>query len=304
MEKNTERIKELIDNLITPGHIEKTNNLPKARVMYGSPGEELMPKEPVYLSNYCDKYKELISERTKYSSNKEFYNAIAKQFASEYIPTLISEFNITDQKLLDRLNRIKSGESIKIFASKEEVDEWLSAKTNGEKTSLGGDYGAFKYEEYICFVPDYNSKGIVSVEESIEKGCTMLSQMIHETIHLIIDIEVEERFTMDGMSKLTSGGHLLNEGLVEMYSLDIAKKYGYIHAPAPSYMNYVELNRLLKEYHGEEKFNTLARSGTYEQIIPEEFLKDYKINERIKYFADIEYKTQKQNIDTMENPSM
>ena len=113
----------------------------------------------------------------------------------------------------------------------------------------------------------------------------MLSSMIHETMHLVIDVTKEEHFDYGEESRLTSGGTILNEGLVEMHALDFAKKYGFIHLPALYYLNNVSMCRTLKELYGEGEFERLAFTGTYEEMIPSELLEQYKTAERIRYFS-------------------
>ena len=128
----------------------------------------------------------------------------------------------------------------------------------------------------------------------------MLSSMIHETVHLVINVTKEEHFNYGEESRLTSGGTILNEGLVEMHSLDFAKKYGLIHLPALYYLNNVSMCRALKELYGEEEFERLAFTGIYEEMIPSELLEQYKTAERIRYFSRKGFEVDPSQIDISE----
>ena len=219
--------------------------------------------------------------REKYSSNKDFYVAVSKMFAQTYIPLMIQEYGIVNEELVSKLLNIASGNGIRIF---EKGEAQSYAKKLGD--NINGDVGAFKYHDMICFTPDAESKQTeVSTEESIINATRMLSSMIHETMHLVIDITKEEHFNYGEQSILTSGGSVLNEGLVEMHALDFAKKHNLVHLPALYYLNNVKMCRLLKELYGEEVFERLTFTANYEEMIPKNMLEQYKRAERIRYFS-------------------
>jgi hypothetical protein len=217
-------------------------------------------------------------------------------FAQTYIPLMIQEYGITDEQLVSKLLNIANGNGIKIF-DRGEVQAY--AESFGDR--INGDVGAFKYRDMICFTPDAESKQAeVSAEESVMNATRMLSSMIHETIHLVIDVTKEEHFSYGDESKLTSGGSILNEGLVEMHALDFAKKHNLVHLPALYYLNDVKMCRMLKELYGEEEFERLAFTGTYEEMIPSELLEQYKMAERIRYFSRKGYIVDPTQIDISE----
>ena len=239
---------------------------------------------------------QLKSMRGQYSSNKDFYIAVSKMFAQTYIPLMIQEYEITNEELVSKLLNIANGNGIKIF---DRGEAQAYAESFGDR--INGDVGAFKYHDMICFTPDAESKQPeVSVEESVMNATKMLSSMIHETMHLVIDVTKEEHFNYEEQSKLTSGGSILNEGLIEMHTLDFAKKYNLIHFPALYYLNNVKMCRTLKELYGEKEFERLAFNGTYEEMIPGELLEQYKKAERIRYFARKGYTVDPTQIDISE----
>ena len=166
---------------------------------------------------------QLKSIRGQYSSNKDFYIAVSKMFAQTYIPLMVQEYGITNEELVSKLLNIANGNGIKIF---DRGEAQAYAESFGDR--INGDFGAFKYHDMVCFTPDAESKQAeVSVEESVMNATRMLSSMIHETMHLVIGVTKEEHFSYGDESKLTSGGSILNEGLVEMHALDFAKSIIY-----------------------------------------------------------------------------
>ena len=261
---------------------EKKEYDPQFKELYGDiESEQITAKDSYYLNKWRETIRELKSIRGQYSSNKEFYASVSKMYAQKFIPLIIQEYGITDEQLVSKLLNIANGDSIKIF---DRGEAQAYAQSFGE--TINGDVGAFKYHDMICFTPDAeNKESEVSVEESVLNATKMLASMIHETMHLIINVTKEEHFNYGDDSKLTSGGSILNEGLVEMHSLDFAKKYGLIHLPALYYLNNVKMCRTLKELYSEEEFKGLVFTGTYEDIIPSELLEQYKIAERIRYFS-------------------
>ena len=276
---------------------EKSEYIPQFIELYGNPeSEQTVAENPYYLNKMRETVEQLKSMRGQYSSNKDFYIAVSKMFAQTYIPLMIQEYGITDEILVTKLLNIANGNGIKIF---DRGEAQAYAESFGDR--INGDVGAFKYHDMICFTPDAESKQPeVSVEESVMNATKMLSSMIHETMHLVIDVTKEEHFNYEEQSKLTSGGSILNEGLIEMHTLDFAKKYNLIHFPALYYLNNVKMCRALKELYGEKEFERLAFNGTYEEMIPGELLEQYKKAERIRYFARKGYTVDPTQIDISE----
>ncbi len=276
---------------------EKKEYIPQFIKLYGNPeSKQIIAEDPYYLNKVRETIEQLKSIRGQCSSNKEFYIAVSKMFAQAYIPLMIQEYGIVDDESLTKLLNIASGSGIKIF-DRGEAREYV--ESFGDK--INGDVGAFKYHDMICFTPDSESKQVeVSEEESIQNATRMLSSMIHETLHLVIDVTKEERFNYGDQTKLTSGGSILNEGLVEMHALDFAKKYNLVHLPALYYLNNVKMCRMLKELYGENEFERLSFTGTYEEMIPSELLEQYKMAERIRYFSRKGYTVDPTQIDMSE----
>ena len=276
---------------------EKSEYIPQFIELYGNPeSEQTVAENPYYLNKMRETVEQLKSMRGQYSSNKDFYIAVSKMFAQTYIPLMIQEYGITDEILVTKLLNIANGNGIKIF---DRGEAQAYAESFGDR--INGDVGAFKYHDMICFTPDAESKQPeVSVEESVMNATKMLSSMIHETMHLVINVTKEEHFNYEEQSKLTSGGSILNEGLIEMHTLDFAKKYNLIHFPALYYLNNVKMCRALKELYGEKEFERLAFNGTYEEMIPGELLEQYKKAERIRYFARKGYTVDPTQIDISE----
>lgn len=265
--------------------------------LYGNPESvQITAKDPYYLNKMRETVEQLKSIRGQYTSNKDFYIAVSQMFAQTYIPLIIQEYGITDEALVTKLLNIANGNGIKIF---DRAEAQAYAESFGDR--INGDVGAFKYRDMICFTPDAESKQAeVSAEESVMNATRMLSSMIHETMHLVIDVTKEEHFNCGEQTKLTSGGSILNEGLVEMHALDFAKKYNLVHLPALYYLNNVRMCRTLKELYGEEEFKRLAFTGTYEEMIPSELLEQYKMAERIRYFSRKGYIVDPTQIDISE----
>ena len=276
---------------------EKSEYIPQFIELYGNPeSEQTVAENPYYLNKMRETVEQLKSMRGQYSSNKDFYIAVSKMFAQTYIPLMIQEYGITNEELVSKLLNIANGNGIKIF---DRGEAQAYAESFGDR--INGDVGAFKYHDMICFTPDAESKQPeVSVEESVMNATKMLSSMIHETMHLVIDVTKEEHFSYGDESKLTSGGSILNEGLVEMHALDFAKKHNLVHLPALYYLNDVKMCRTLKELYGEKEFERLAFNGTYEEMIPGELLEQYKKAERIRYFARKGYTVDPTQIDISE----
>lgn len=276
---------------------EKKEYIPQFIELYGNPeSEQIVAEDPYYLNKMRVTMEQLKSIRGQYSSNKDFYIAVSKMFAQTYIPLMIQEYGITNEELVSKLLNIANGNGIKIF---DRGEAQAYAESFGDR--INGDVGAFKYHDMVCFTPDAESKQAeVSVEESVMNATRMLSSMIHETMHLVIDVTKEEHFSYGDESKLTSGGSILNEGLVEMHALDFAKKHNLVHLPALYYLNDVKMCRTLKELYGEEEFERLAFTGTYEEMIPSELLEQYKMAERIRYFSRKGYIVDPTQIDISE----
>ena len=276
---------------------EKKEYIPQFVELYGNPeSKQIIAEDPYYLNKMRETVEQLKSMRGQYSSNKDFYIAVSKMFAQTYIPLMIQEYGITDEQLVSKLLNIANGNSIKIF---DRGEAQADAESFGDR--INGDVGAFKYRDMICFTPDAESKQAeVSAEESVMNATRMLSSMIHETIHLVINVTKEEHFNYGEQTKLTSGGSILNEGLVEMHALDFAKKHNLVHLPALYYLNNVRMCRILKELYGEEEFERLALTEIYEKMIPSELLEQYKMAERIRYFSRKGYIVDPTQIDISE----
>lgn len=272
----------IINKITLSKEEEKKEFIPLFIKLYGNPeSEQIVAEDPYYLNKVKETLEQLRKIRGNYSSNKEFYIAVSKMFSQTYIPLMIQEYGITNEELISKLLNIANGSGIKIF-EKGEASSYVASF--GEK--INGDIGAFKYNDMICFTPDAENNQLeVSLEESVINATKMLSSMIHETIHLLIDVTKEEHFNYGNQSKLTSGGSILNEGLVEMHALDFAKKYNLVHLPALYYLNAVKMCKILEEIYGKEEFENLVFTKNYEEIIPIELLEQYKKAERIRYFT-------------------
>ena len=172
---------------------EKKSYIPQFIELYGNPElEQITANDPYYLTKMRETVEQLKSIRGQYSSNKDFYIAVSKMFAQTYIPLMIQEYGITDEQLVSKLLNIANGNGIKIF---DRGEAQAYAESFGEK--INGDVGAFKYHDMICFTPDAESKQPeVSVEESVMNATRMLSSMIHETVHLVIDVTKKNILTM------------------------------------------------------------------------------------------------------------
>ncbi len=211
---------------------EKAEYIPQFIKTYGNPEQDqVIGEDPYYLNKMKETVQQLTTIRNQYSSNKEFYEAVANEFAKTYISLMINEYGVTDEELIRKLINIASGNGIKIF-NRGEAQAYASSFGD----TINGDIGAFKYHDMICFTPDSESKQVeVSKEESIMNAAKMLSSLIHETLHLLIDVTKNEHFNYADQSKLTSGGSVLNEGLVEMHAVDFTKKYNLVQFPALCY---------------------------------------------------------------------
>jgi hypothetical protein len=180
---------------------EKKEYIPQFAELYGNPeSEQIIAEDPYYLNKMKETVEQLKSIRRQYSSNKDFYFAVSKMFAQTYIPLMIQEYGITNEELVSKLLNIANGNGIKIF-DRGEAQSY--AESFGDR--INGDVGAFKYRDMVCFTPDAESKQAeVSTEESVMNATRMLSSMIHETMHLVIDVTKEEHFSYGDESKLTS----------------------------------------------------------------------------------------------------
>lgn len=263
----------------------------------------------------------LFEERKKYSSDIDFYRSIALQFANAYIPQMINDYgNVLSEETIQKLKNISNGDGLKIFNPGEAIKQgYISVNANGKPS---GDDGAFAKSDLgmIGFTPESESSKIdfsqlnieelckkfpeldkynlskLSVDEikqlvTIENAVKMLTSMIHETFHLLINVRKDERFywVEDGKMKhqLTSGGFIIDEGLVDKYATDFANKYGFYHLPSFFYMDFVDLCNEIESRFGKHEFDELAFSSTYDEILgksltPEEY-KLYQYNERKKY---------------------
>jgi hypothetical protein len=272
-----------IDNLLLSKPLERKLYESKFIELYGNPIDSSVKGIDNFYLNKCrDVMDELHDVRADFNTNKDFYYSVAVNFAQVYIPIMISEYGIVDDQLINVLFDIAAGKNIKVFSSNDEANDWIFSVSNGSLSSLNGDYGAFRFDNYICFTLDCS----VSFDESIKIATyKLLASMIHETFHFLIDVTCKEHFVPSDLSLANSGGSNLNEGLVEMYSLDFSKKYDLIHFPALYYVNDVNMCRILKKLLGVDYFDFCTFSCKYDEIIPDELLYKYKVNERIRYFS-------------------
>ncbi|MBQ3307910.1 MAG: hypothetical protein IJG68_06955 [Bacilli bacterium] len=274
-------LKSCIENIKLSKQDEKQKNQQLFKDTYGLAEADLSTaKDNFYLKKYIQVIQYLTSIRNNFKTNKDFYTAVTSDFARAYIPTMIKEYQITNEKTVEKLNGIASGKNIKIF-EKGEAKEYASSFDR----EINGDVGAFKFMDMICFTPDSENREEVSPKDSILNAAKMLSSMIHETMHLVFDVTKEEYFNYGVESKLTSGGTILNEGLIEMNALDFSKKYDFPHLPAFYYLNNVKMAILIKKLLGDEKFKQFVATGDYKNLIPKEVLDEYKKAERIRYFT-------------------
>lgn len=281
-DKIKKEIKSCIDNIKRSQQVEKQENQQLYKNTFGLSEEDLPNvKDDFYLKKYIQLIDFLTSIRNHFKTNKDFYMAVAIDFARAYIPTMIMEYKITDEKLLENLHNIAKGNNIKIF-EKGKAKEYASSFDR----EINGDVGAFKFLDMICFTPDVeNKEEVVSPKDSILNAAKMLSCMIHETMHLLFDVTKEEYFNYGIDSKLTSGGTVINEGIIELNALEFSKKYDFPHLPAFYYLNNVRMILLIKKLLGEKQYNQLLLTGNYEYLLPKELLEEYKKAERIRYFT-------------------
>ena len=274
-------LKICIENMKRSKQEEKQANQQLYRNTYGLSEEDLpIVKDDFYLKKYIQLINYLTTIRNYFKTNKEFYTAVAIDFARAYLPTMVKEYKITNQKIIEEFNNIASGKNIKIF-EKGEAKEYASTFDR----EINGDVGSFKFLDMICFTPDVDNKEEVTPKDSITNAAKMLSCMIHETLHLLYDVTKEEYFNYGLDSKLTSGGTVINEGLIEMTALEFSKKYDFPHLPAFYYLNNIRMIWLLKKLVGKSRFDLYVRAGDYQFLIPKELLDDYRKAERIRYFT-------------------
>ena len=264
----------------------------------------------------------LFEERKKYDSDIEFYQNIAHQFACVYIPQLKKDYgDFLSVETIQKLDNIIEGKGLMVLNPGDAVKQKLvSTNANGMPN---GDVGAFARPDMgiIGFTPESESSRIdfshLNINElyrkfpklkeydlskltqdqirkliTIENAVKMIVSMIHETFHLLIGVKKIERFYYNEegtlKNKLTSGGFILDEGLVDKLATDFANRHGFYHMPGFFYMDYVKLCDALEERIGSKEFNNLAFNCTYDKILsqiltPDEF-RLYQFNERKKYF--------------------
>ena len=264
----------------------------------------------------------LLIEREKYSNDSDFYQNVASQFVQKYIPQIIRDYSLfLSEETIQKLVNIQNGYGLKIFNPGEAVSQGFVGVD--EKGNPRGDVGAFARPDLgiIGFTPanesskiDFNNLDIeglykrfpglngnydltkLSIDEikkviTIENAKAMLCSMIHETFHLLICVKRDERFYWNEngeiKSKLTSGGTIIDEGLVDKFAIEFAREHGFYHLPGRSYFDYVKFGDEIEKRLGSQSFNELAFNSSYYELLgnalTEEEYKYYQINERKKY---------------------
>ena len=151
-------------------------------------------------------------------------------------------------------------------------------------------YNTFpKLKEYdLSSLTKEQIKELITIENSVK----MITSMIHETFHLLIGVKKEERFYYsengEVKHKLTSGGFILDEGLVDKFANDFAERHEFYHLPGFFYIDYVKLCDGIEKRIGSAAFNKLAFTCSYEEFLSKTLTQEefnlYKFNERKKYF--------------------
>jgi len=276
-------MEELIKRISLSKEEERKLNIPRYKELYvpNSHYADLLAKEKEYLT----------VERKKYATDMEFYTAIAMQFARKFIPLLISDYQRQlDEEIIQKLGNIMNGKNLKIFLPGQAVAEgYIQVDDNGRPK---GDDGAFAISKLgvIGFTPQSNAVG-VSDSEVINNALRMKGSMIHEVFHLLIDVMIEERFRwLKGNkeeSQLTSGGFIINEGLVEKYAIEFSKRHNLLHNPSLDYFHYVDLCVAIENRVGIKDFDYMAFHFTYKEIFQSALtmkqLNLYQLHERKKY---------------------
>jgi hypothetical protein len=254
-----------------------------------------------YYVNIINQYRDiLIEERKNYNHNIEFYKAIAQKFVKTFIPEMINDYGeyLSDEKV-NKLINIANGDGLKILEQGEAVKLGLiGVDKNGRKN---GDEGAFAKSDIgiIGFTPDseisdldLNNKTEEEKQKVAVENCLkMLGSMIHETFHIMINVTSDEHFywIKDGIeeSQLTSGGFIINEGIVEKHAIEFAVKHCFIQNPALDYFHYVNLCNEIEQIIGTNQFEQLSFNSKYSEILiksmSEKEQELYKYHERKKY---------------------
>lgn len=309
-------IKTLINRISLPDELVKEENNKKFKSLLSTIEYQNMLNK---LQNY------LLVEREKYSNDSDFYQNVALQFVQEYIPQIIKDYGMfLGDETIQKLTNIKNGYGLKIFNPGEAVAQGYVDVD--EKGNPSGDVGAFARPDLgiIGFTPanesneiDFNNLNIeglykrfpglkgnydltkLSIDEikkliTIENAKAMICSMIHETFHLLICVKRDERFYYNKngeiKSKLTSGGVIIDEGLVDKFAIDFARKHDFYHLPGRSYFDYVKLGDEIEKRLGSQVFRELAFNSSYYELLGNALTEDeyefYQISERKKYFQD------------------
>lgn len=277
-------MEELIRNISLSKEEERKLNIPRYQALF-------VPNS--YYSNMVLKEREILTnERKIYSTDEEFYTSVARQFAKQFIPLIIGDYqNQLDEETIAKLGNIMNGDGLRVFLPGQAVLEgYIPVDSNGNPK---GDDGAFAISKIgmIGFTPSSSNSKSESEVDVITNALRMKSSMIHETFHLLIDVLMEETFLwISGGTKnsqLTSGGFILNEGLVEKYATEFSRRHGLIHNPALDYFHYVDLCVALENKVGKENFKRLVFQNSYKRILestltPEQ-INLYQFHERKKY---------------------
>lgn len=279
----------LIRKLSMTKEEERNENIPRYK--------KLFEQNSYYSAMVSNELSFLSFEVLKYNNAMDFYRAVALQFVKQYIPLLINEYKSRlDDSTINKLLSIMSGEGLKVFSQGQAVLEgYIQTDANGNKK---GDDGAFSISELgiIGFTPEsLPISDDLSLEEKrkemVANALRMKGSMIHETFHLLINVMLEERFKWKsngvGQSSLTSGGFILNEGLVEQHAMEFSKKYHFVHNPALDYFHYIDFCNELRRRLGENSFEEMSFQSNYMEILSSvltiEQVNLYRLEERKKY---------------------
>ena len=255
-----------------------------------------------YYSNMFEQEKKRLAlERINYNSDMDFYRGVALQFAKQYIPQIVSDYSDKiNEDTVKKLSNIISGDGLKIFKPGEAIEQgYIKLRKNGTPS---GDGGAFAISEFgiIGFTPESENSKLDLTNKTkeelnglvINNALRMIGSMIHETFHLIIKVKRDEHFYWmeNGVlkSQLTSGGFIIDEGVVEKFAIDFSLKHKFPLNPALDYFHYVELCNELEKRMGKEKFEEISFNSDYIQLLQNSHLTQeqfnlYQLHERKKY---------------------
>ncbi len=282
---------ELLEKISLTKTEERIINIPKYHVLFS--------EGSYYSAMLKEEQTKILEIRKQCPDDMIFYEKVAYEFANEYVPLLLQDYGIyLSPEKIDKVTKLLQGNII-ILRPGEAVEKGLIGLNENGKPS--GDEGAFaKSEEgLICFTPESeSSKMNMGDKTSKEKESIVLKNalrmkgtMIHETFHLLINVMKNEYFEwqINGQEKhkLTSGGFILNEGMVEKFATVFSLRHKLCHNPALDYFIYVDLCNEIGSQLIEDQFFSLAFNNNYEDILStvlnDEEISLYKLNERKNY---------------------